>query len=572
MSILVICPNPACGELLDVAQDNSQVLCPICGSVVRQARPSGPVAPAGQRIQAITPAAPAPASPPVQPNQAQQAPPPAAIKATDPLPPPASAAPVSAAPAAPGDDEIIFDIREESPSTPAQSPSTPEPPPSTPARPPSGPVRAAIFNPLPVEKTQQSPKLNFRSQQHSAPSPPPPQLIDPAADASAEAANAPPSPTTATSDFEGGMAPLSAQNIAREELSLRLPRQLDENTGSLSELADKAERIEAARSSKVVALIGVEDAKRPVASLPHSGKIMLVSLTGLGGGLLTGLGISGWHSLLAAYAGAGIGYAAGFVLSFVVVLSVEKHSSLARLRPLTVDGLQAASFAWRKLGLALRPAWLLMTLGLIFLCSDYLLGMYPLPERLQPYVFPCRLGGGILFAWLAVSFWLDFFITAVKAAMTEEPLEALAPPALSLWSLIKVPRDLAAMAFYALPVLTLPLLPLLPLRLAGVRVADSSSPFHLPGTMLIARRRGDDFAILWLLLLLYGSAMAAAISIGIMLCHLLGSLLGMFLNLATQEFIVASLNLAVIALAGSFFCMVGARCVGIFGRSCADQD
>jgi hypothetical protein len=368
------------------------------------------------------------------------------------------------------------------------------------------------------------------------------------------------------------MVLLPTEKIVSGDLPLRLPRQLDESSGSLSELADKAERIEAARASRVVELIGVEDAKQTVASLPHSGKIMLVSLAGLAGGLLTGLGMSGWDSLLAAYAGAGAGYAAGFVLSFVVVLAVERHPSLARLRPLAVEGLQAASYAWRKVALALRPARLLISLGLLFLCSNYLLGRYPLPQRLQPYILPSQWVGGVILAWLAVSFWLDFFVTAVKAALMEEPFEELAPPVLSLRALVRVPRDLAALAFYALPVLTLPLLPLLPLRLAGVRVAGSASPFHLPGTLLIARRRSGDFAILWLLLLLYGSAMAAVISVGVMLCHWLGPLLEMFLSAASRELILAALDLAVAATAGSFFCLAGARCVGIFGRCCAGQE
>lgn len=589
MSILIMCSNPECGELFDVPETAAgrEVRCPGCGKTMTAKGKPAPRPPAED--DAPTNDAPAAPKPPT--------PPPAKPSAPAVVDMPATAA------ASGGDDDdenFTLPLREEEDSPPPAAPQT------------SG---------LGITLTPDRPRPAVKPVSLAAPAapvrqaePPPQPVIQPAPPAG-QAISVPRRPTSDLEDPSASpaAAPATAGVQVDSSATLPLPPAADDGK-SLSELSE-GPAVAEARGPGQIELDGLDEPT--AAAQPHTSLIYLAGAVGLALGLLTGLAFFPGRRALMAYLLAAAGWMGGFVLAFLAMLGADRHDHMGKLKPLAVGCLRAGRFAWANLRDFRRPIILIAVYCLAVFAGTVILGQVlervALPAQTADIVVLGALALAAFVGLLVLGYWLDVLVDVVREATTDgsaepdiheteeaadtetgdadsakthEPAagessgtndQSLMPefPAGDATqhglgrSLRMGVRGLGVLVLFVLPVVTIPLLPLALLRLAGSRVRGRGGLTDFPGTIWIARRRPDDFAVLWLMLLLWGSALALAIAVTVMVLSLPGGFLPSDGQVGDAVAIATSaLDTLAVSLAGGFFGLVLCRCIGLFGRQC----
>jgi len=451
-------------------------------------------------------------------------------------------------------------------SAPAEQP--PEPAPRPPAAEPEQPEAEELqaVEPEPVEATPPPPRAE-------APPAPPRPLGEDEIDLT-PAVREPPE-QKAPSAAPVPAAPTGA-NAGSEELDRRLSDLLDDTTFPLED--DWSDR----SAPPGPGSYGVLENKLVTVT------VLVIGLLGMSGGLLAGLSWFTTQRILAAYVGAGLGWVAGFIIAFLLVLGVDKEEVRKircpfcgsvwpaetetcgvcglRLVPtmgasLTDDCLKAGSYALTNLLSVYFLAILLVVGYLLTAGSHHLVREFSAAvEPFGPVVYGlCGIIGFLIFAY-----WLDFFLSAIAGTVARSDEAPGLPRFWSVDTLATGLKGLGVVIVYVLPVFTMPLLPLglLLLSTPGKRRA-----FDLAGAVKTAWRHARDFTILWLLLLLWIAGMVLAIVVA----NLLYRLRALIPPLEGASGIVVAMvptavAIAVIGVIVGIFGLAMFRCIGMFGR------
>lgn len=532
MPILVMCSNPACGELFDAPDGAADrvVHCPVCGT--------------GQTV-AGTPTA-APPKPKAEP---------AAPAAIVPAPAANAAAPATSAPAPP-------------------------------AKPPTGAPAPASAPRLAEEKPD---LLDLDLLETSAPPPPRPRASsDDSAARPAAPAPARPPPPSAPREVPSRPAraappsPAGSHDVAeRRKPKPKAPAGQEEIWGDLLDGAEEATPEAAAQTAPAV---GALDSK------PASVAMLVLSALGMAAGLAAGLLWYPGQPLLAAYVGAGLGWVAGFTFGVLLVLGMERADPKARCPacgevyspdtdtcrscgslipapgsdPLTAECLHAGSYALSNPRIVVLLVLLAIAGYLVAAITAELLWAFP--KALESWS-PLLIGLAALVGYVVLSYWTDYLLSVVAEALVRPPLPPEAPGGSTLGSLgtfTAGAQGLALLAVYVPLLVTIPLLPLALLRLASTSKGRAMNP---AATARGAWRHAKAFVVLWLFLLMWLAAMALAVLLVVALyglSHYLPTLPG-FAGRAI-DVMVSALLAAGLSLVAAVFGVALARCIGAFGR------
>ena len=322
---------------------------------------------------------------------------------------------------------------------------------------------------------------------------------------------------------------------------------------------------------------------------PVAGIVFAIGLLGMALGLIAGLSWAGSHPILAGYGGAALGWVAGFIFAFFIIWGAERAeggkvqcplcrnvfpfgtqtcnwcgTSLAGLspHPLTAHCLKAGSYAASNITSVYWLAILVAAGVLLFAGVFHLLRVFPSilePWRLAMIGF-CAIVGFIIFAC-----WLQFLLSCIGQTLLGCDKVPDVPRLCAGKNILTGIKALAVLAVYVLPLFTMPLLPL---GLLSMGSAGRRSAFDLVGSVRLVRRHAKDFAVLWLLLLVWSSGAVLAIAVAMLLLHWLAALIPPMEGASGTVLSLVSSTVAA-AILGAISCLFGLatfRCIGLFGR------
>jgi len=541
MPVLVMCNNPACGELFSVPDKavGAEIRCPACGQSQTAARAG---APQPDTSGLGTPAAPAP-----QPDVATAAP----VEPAPPKPPRASPPP-----APPGEETPPIDIDlgpEETDLRPLLEEAEPPPPPERPqAR--TDLSSGDSFSLTPVEEPEAGKK----------PAPPPPGASPPPPQR--QPAEGPPIPARRDGRSRPREAPPPQTPPAQTSTlgDLNVDAQLDQWLAEAAVGEDEAEPAGA----------GQDVLEQRVATT----SILVLGLLGMAVGAVVGaVGVEP-HRILGAYLGAGAGWVAGFVAAMLLVMllgnvrcpSCLKACSsamgvcdacgapLSNTRPLTTDCLLAGGYARRSAASAVLPVVLLM-IASAAVSITYVLWNDEAMDRSG--LRPLLLGGSGVLGFFTFACWQQLLLDTAALAMARRDKR----PKPRIWSLTTYGnafKGLIALAVYVLPLVTLPLLPLLLLRMLSPRDRRGLRLLDLPDCVRTVLLHPADFVVLWLAILMWSTAIALAVVVIAFLLQFVPALPD-WPAVQVARCLVLTVIFGTVAALGA---IVLSRCVGMFGR------
>ena len=573
MPVLVMCLNPACGELFDAPDSppGGEVRCPVCGTVRTLAGAPGAAVPAARPeadsllAPATTPSAPAaaPSAPTSPPSAVVRSPPAPAISSS-----PAPAAPAAASGG--GNEPIELDLGDEPPS----SRETPKPAPETP--PPSGAMALEIImEPLPEEdllpargKPGAKPgamPLPVFGEGHVGAKPPP-----------GRAASRAKAPTAKAGEEE-----LPAEPAALDEIWN------DASAGSTTELEDDIEE-EAEPEIEVAEQASPSDGA--LSHRPAAAVVFILGLAGLAAGIAAGLIYFPAQKLLAAYLGAGLGWTAGFTFGALLVLGGDQGDARVRCPvclhawpagtescrvcgalnlgpvpdPLAIECLHAGSFALSNPSGLLAPVAMAVGGYLVSAVTAELLQAFPSQtDQWRPIL----IGVCAAVGYLVFSYWVAYLVSATAASPDSPAMPRKAPGAPPLRSFDTLSAGfwgLSAVAVYVLPLVMVPLLPVAMLMLGSSGKGAALNP---AATARAAWRNPKGFVVLWMFLLLWLAGMTLA---GIIVKVLYDLRLGLpqaeGFSGAILRVTFSSFAAAAFAVVAGIFGVAVFRCIGAFGR------
>ena len=325
-------------------------------------------------------------------------------------------------------------------------------------------------------------------------------------------------------------------------------------------------------------------ASKTVAAIPF-----IVGIVTMPIGLVVGVYLFQSHAVLAAYAGAWLGWIAGMAFGFLVVFGAEGDTlrkvrcsvcgnvfpfgtktcalcgsplSAVPLNPLAKKCLSAGSYA---LSAGAGIYWMAMSLVIAVLG---ILGVRYLPTALPNWHVAVWLALAGLSGWFALAvlcYWMAFVRQVIRDGLSPQYTPAKVPSFWSLRNLSGGLKGLALAVLYVLPVCTFPLMPLALLSLEDAR---SKGPIGPITALRRLSRHIRDYALLWLFLLLWLGGLALAVvvtqaAIGVikgMLPAMTGVSSGVVLLIVHA--VTAGLMGAVVCI----FIVAMSRCVGAFGR------
>ncbi len=550
MPILVMCKNPACGELFDApdAAMGKRFRCPVCGTE-QAVDLDGPAADAKP---AATPAAAA------QPLTLEPEPSAPAAPAT------ARPAPAAQPARAPGkDDEGEIPRADEEPALTTQA----------------EPARPSAASPISEESIEfELHPLDAAKIKVDAPRKAPPK--DAMAGAGRVPKDVPGDIGVGGEDEEGGKAAGKATTKGGKKKSpaeedIKFNEEFDE----LPLDGDAAATVARAEVSD-----GVLEHRSAAISIFAAGVI----------GVAVGAAVGGyvWREtlLMGLYVGGGIGWVAGFVVAFLFVLNVDKPEadkirctlcgnsypsettqcdwcgaplSVPTFNPLAADCLHALSYATTN-GMTIFWVVLLAVFNALVLAgSYYLIECYR--NFLGPWQYFVYGLAGLIGLW-SLGFCLSTLLlgakeTLMRSRKAPDVVEFFSPanPATAVVTVVVV-------AMYTLPLVTLPLLPVALLMLANGR---ASAAMSYRATARLAWRHAKDFTIMWLMLLLYLAGTALAVSLIFLLLRGVARI-GEVGGTTSAAVVMGMLKAVLVAiLAGFIMCLSGLsllRCIGLFGR------
>ena len=551
MSILTMCSNAACGELLDVPDDavGKKVRCPSCGTVQVIARespvkPSAPAAPADAMLppaetcratierpehasahESVTPAPEAPKNPPQKP------------------------APEAAA------GEGAIDLTLLDTSRIGEAPATPKKPPRKPAQ------EHATGESLIDLTLLDTARIGGESPAKAVAAPTMP----------------PAGPTNLAADPDKPPETPSSQDAAGEPA-------IDSTLLDQSLLGD----VQAGQGGQIEPINGGVLEYKTAACV-----IFFMGIAGIIGGAAAGVYLFPSQQIAGAYIGGALGWVAGFVVAFLFVLSVERPDDRLRCptcgsffpegtefcqwcggmltgqsnNPITRGGMHAGAY-----GIGSKRAIAAMALlGLI--------GGAAAEGVHQAAILRSDLDGG-LWALIGVvglglaylcGYFLEFLLSGVGRTLRLERKTPPLPPLLSGRNFLAALGGLAVVCLYVVPLVTLPLLPLAMLYLSTAGIGKA---LNLKATLGAALRHSGDFTTLWLMLLLWvaGLLLALALAVAAFVCMdnipalvIAGeSVLANSVRMATW-ILVTAFKSAIVSTIVCIFGLTIARCIGLFG-------
>ena len=342
-------------------------------------------------------------------------------------------------------------------------------------------------------------------------------------------------------------------------------------------------------------------AEMPVAPVPEEGDvlehkqagwtILILGMLGILAGVAVGLTFFDSHKLAAVYIGGAAGWAAGFATAFMIVLNSDKSEdrrircpichnlhpsdtqtcswcgsalSNVTIHPLAADCLAAGSFG---LSNTLSILWMaLLAVAMTFLFSGTFHLVTLQGEHLGQWTYVMA-GACVVVGIVTLGFLMQFFLSATSQTLTHSRTAPDMPPVFTLANLIVVGQIIAVSALYIAPILSLPLLPLGLLRLASPKLGH---PLDIRGIFRIAWRNPKEFAILWLMMLLWAAGLGLSLAIIVMVSSPVDSLLPQAPPGSASEAILSivlwSVAMAALAIATCIFGLAIFRCIGQFGR------
>jgi len=316
--------------------------------------------------------------------------------------------------------------------------------------------------------------------------------------------------------------------------------------------------------------------------------IFLVGLFGIGAGFVGGFYCLPFGRVVGGYLGAAAGWVAGFLLAFLLLLANKAQASRLRcsvckkvfpvgtevcnwcgsvlsgpeLDPLVADCLRAGAYALSNRASLYWMSLLLATVAaLVF---GILEALRRFPAELAS-ARPGLIGLCWLIGFLTFAHWLRYLLETIGGTVNMSDRVGSAP---RYWSFRNVGLGLVGLgvlAAYVLPMLTMPLLPLGLLAISGSRKGIA---FNLPAVVRAAWRNAKDFALMWLLLLLWSSGLALTAALAAALWYGMSVLVppsqdisGIAMSIA---FLAVTAGLA--GAAGTAFALAMFRCIGLFAR------
>jgi hypothetical protein len=501
MAILVMCTNPACGELFDAPDSaaGGEVHCPTCGTAQSLAAAPGAAAATGAAA-AQGPSAPAPA----------KGSPPAGAPAGKPAPTPP--------PAAPNKGEVELDVvelalddartdRQQAAASAARSaPAAPAAPHAAPAHAkPAAPKAPAAPIPDPADEIlfETQPTKGIASRRpDKAPAPP----------------AKPPAGLDAPGFADAGRAQL--ESLRREgPPPATLQAELEDAVWT-AEPADDAQADGAGAGRAAAANDSV------LGHRPATAMIFVLGLVGLGTGLAAGIKLFPEQLVLAAYVGAGVGWMGGFTFGTLLVLGAEQAGGKSRCPvchteypadavecavcgcqslgpapdPLAIECLHAGSYAVSNPSGLLPPVALgVLATGMV---SAFLELQSAYPKESAQWA-PFFIGLGVLAIYVVFSNWMAFLLSAAAPPPAHVNLPRKAPKAPHVASIDTLGAGLwglAALAVYVGPLVTIPLLPMAMLMLSGPGRNQALNP--LRGARAVWRHL-KGFVVLWMFLMMW---------------------------------------------------------------------
>lgn len=342
-------------------------------------------------------------------------------------------------------------------------------------------------------------------------------------------------------------------------------------------------------------------AEMPVAPAPEEGDvlehkqagwtILILGMLGILAGMAVGLAFFDTHKLAAVYIGGAAGWAAGFAVAFLIVLNSDKsegwrircpichnlHPSDAQscswcgadmtgatIHPLAADCLGAGSFGLSNTLSILWMALLAVAMTFLFCGTIRLIDLQGQYLGQWTYVMA---GACVVVGILTLGFLMQFFLSATSQTLTHSRTAPDMPPVFALANLLAVGQMIAVAALYIAPILTMPLLPLGLLRLASPKLGH---PLDIRGVFRIAWRNPKEFAILWLMMLLWAAGLGLSVAVIVMVSSPINSLLPQAPPDSASEAILSivlwSVAMAALAIATCIFGLAIFRCIGQFGR------
>ena len=336
------------------------------------------------------------------------------------------------------------------------------------------------------------------------------------------------------------------------------------------------------------------DAQDALGSKTTMWTIFALGMTGFVAGFAIGLYYSVSFGIVAAYAGAGLGWLAGLAYGLVMALGMEKSpdekssaivicnqcgatftTSLStcpqcgRSRPQTVSEAAMSEYVNAMTYGLSNVQSIVLLIGMFFiahLISVVLTTVIPAQFALSTAVAFLVKSVAVLVKVLMVGYAIRFLLTIASRSLIGASQMPDLPPFKPISSIMTVFRTLGVLLFYVSPAVTIPMLPLGMLALSYTNSARSYNVFWAGRC---ASKQSRDLGILWLMLLVWSAAMAlvlAVVSLGMLQLDFLtrsnGSIEGQLVSAGVAAFSGAILSAVGVIFGASLF-----RCIGIFGRA-----
>jgi hypothetical protein len=319
------------------------------------------------------------------------------------------------------------------------------------------------------------------------------------------------------------------------------------------------------------------------------GGAFVLGLIGIACGLVAGAMTYKSAPITGAYVGAGVGWVVGFVFALMVIFAIDKED-FRKVRCTVCDnifpaGTDACTFCGSKLleqsvsplaaeclragSHAMRNKTTIYWMAMLLMIANVLIfGAYHLLNAFGDVLGAGRIGViaicAIVGLWV-FGYWSEFFAKAVADAMYR-PLNPASLPAFRILGTFGMGfRGLGMLVVYVVPVFTFPLLPLGMLALGAGRRRNL---LDLTGAVAVVWKHTKDFAVLWLVILMWLSAIGLGVSLIAMTVYLVNPLLPDVGGSTAIAFsmLIASGAALMLAVVVSVFGLAIFRSVGMFAR------
>jgi hypothetical protein len=308
-------------------------------------------------------------------------------------------------------------------------------------------------------------------------------------------------------------------------------------------------------------------------------------------GMLLGLVIGGkafgvgW--LFGGFIGAGIGWVAGFIFALLCVLAAGKSDSgkarcpvcrnmfppemttcgwcgssleIGAADPLVTDSLHAYRYGLSNIETVMRVVILLVMADVAVAACVHFSEAFEQVAKFRTLLYPLC---GLVVLLVAMRL-VRLMMSAVRRTMLSEKR---APDMPRLFSLKNIVEGFLGVVLLAGYFVTLFLIPLLPMALVLLAAPGRKNAFNPARTAKLAWRHARDYAILWMVLMLYVAGMA--LSITIILEAYSQVPCAARVGDGMEALMCTLLSAALTAFLGGFCCIFGlsiCRCVGLFGK------